>query len=307
MSNGLRITVPVKIVDPMLTATDVPEADFPAWAVGTTYALNDKCIKGHQIWASGQAGNVGNDPEIVGQPLWLKVSATNRWSLFDLEQVTRTTRPGNMYYEIQPGAPVDSIHLLGLTDVDYAQVRIYEGVALKFDSGQNASGLLPTASDWWVYCYGPWALTDQQHYKGLPYVVSPKIRVDFGADSPQSVQVLILGNDTVFGDKSEEGVYSGVRVRYDRSSGFSDNGFDIPTMKKSALIATVSFTLRIKSSGVDELNDFYKAYGEKVCLFSIAEMWRTTQVLGVITSFETLIQGPTYSEFSFEVRGVPQQ
>ena len=32
-----------------------------------------------------------------------------------------------------------------------------------------------------------------------------------------------------------------------------------------------------------------------------------TQVLGVITSLEPLIHGPVYSEFAFEVRGVPQQ
>lgn len=303
--SALRITVPVKITSAMVTATDVPEADFPAWAIGTTYAEKEKVIKDHVIWASAANGNIGNDPATSGR--WIKVSATNRWALFDLEQVTRTTRPGDMYYEIQPGAPVDSIHLLGLTDVDYAQVRIYEGATLKFDGGQNAAGLLPTASDWWAYCYGPWALSDQQHYKNLPYIVAPKIRVDFGADSEQSVQVLILGNDTVFGEDISEGVMSGVRVRFDRSSSFSANDFQIPTMKTSALVATVSFTLRVKSSAVDELNDYYKANGHKVCLFTISDLWRTTQVLGLITSFETLIQGPAYSEFSFEVRGVPQQ
>ncbi len=38
MSTGLRITVPVAITDAMVTATDVPEADYAAWAGGTTYA-----------------------------------------------------------------------------------------------------------------------------------------------------------------------------------------------------------------------------------------------------------------------------
>lgn len=306
MNTGLRITVPVQITDAMLTDTDVPEADHAAWVSGTTYALGDRCIKNHVIWESAQAANTGNDPETSGSAWWLKVSATNRWRLFDLEQVTATSSPTNMYYELELGAPIDSIHLLGLDNIDYARVRIYDGATLVFDGGQNAAGLLPIYSDWWTYCYGPWSMVDQQHYAGLPYLVDPKVRVDF-VGTTQSVQVLILGNDTVFGTETGEGVLSGVRIRYDRSSSFSSNEFDIPTMKTSALVATVSFTLQVKSSEVDNLSDFYKDHGSKVCLFTISDKWRATQVLGVITAFETLLHGPIYSEFAFEVRGVPQQ
>lgn len=177
MSTGLRITVPVAITDAMVT-TDVPEADYSVYAAGSTYALGDRCIKGHKIWESAQAGNIGHDPETSGAAWWLKVSATNRYKLFDLEQVTSTTKASSMYYELQPGQPINSAHMLGLWDVDSVQLRVYEGVTLKFDGGQNAAGLLPDASDWWAYCYGPWQLSNQQHYAGLPYIVAPKIRVD---------------------------------------------------------------------------------------------------------------------------------
>ena len=76
MSTGLRITVPVAITDAMVTATDVPEADYAAWDGGTTYALGDRRIKGHKIWESAQAGNTGHDPETSGSAWWLKVLAT---------------------------------------------------------------------------------------------------------------------------------------------------------------------------------------------------------------------------------------
>lgn len=305
--SGLRITVPVQITDAMLSATDVTEADYATWASGTTYALGDRVIKDHVIWESAQASNLNHDPATSGSAWWLKVSATNRWRLFDLEQVTRTSSSGSMYYELEPGDPIDSIHLLGIKGAAYAQVRIYDGATEVFDGGQNAAGILPTASDWWAYCYGPWTLADQQHYTTLPYVVAPKIRVDFNAASTQSVQVLMLGNDTVFGSETGEGVLSGVRVRYDRIGSFAENDFQIPTMKSSALVATVTFTLVIKSSEVDNLSDFYRDHGSKICLFTVSDMWRATQVLGLITSFETLIQGPVYSEFAFEIRGVPQE
>ena len=307
MSTGLRITVPVAITDAMVTATDVPEADYAAWVSGTTYALGDRCIKGHKIWESAQAGNTGHDPETSGSAWWLKVSSTNRWKLFDLEQVTSTTKSTGMYYELQPGSPINSVHMLGLYDVDSVQLRVYDGATLAYDGGQNASGLLPTDSDWWAYCYGPWALSDQQHYADLPYIVAPKIRVDYTGGAAMSTQVLMLGNDTVFGTQRATGVQAGVRIRFDRSSSFKPNEFDIPTMKTSALVATVNFTLILLSSDVDTLLDFYRDNGAQVCLFTVSDLWRATQILGVITSLEPMLHGPVYSEFAFEIRGVPQQ
>ena len=307
MSGGLRITVPVAITDAMVTATDVPEADYAAWAGGTTYALGDRVINGHKIWESAQAGNTGHDPETSGSAWWLKVSATNRWRLFDLEQVTSTSKASGMYYELQPGSPINSVHMLGLHDVDSVQLRVYDGATLAYDGGQNASGLLPTESDWWAYCYGPWTLSDQQHYADLPYIIAPTIRVDYTGGAAMSTQVLMLGNDTVFGTQHGTGVQAGVRIRFDRSSSFKPNEFDIPTMKTSALVATVNFTLILLSSDVDTLLDFYRDYGSQVCLFNLSDMWRTTQVLGLITSLEPLIHGPVYSEFAFEIRGVPQE
>lgn len=308
MSTGLRITVPVAITDAMLTATDVPEADYAAWDGGTTYALGDRCIKGHKIWESAQAGNTGHDPETSGAAWWLKVSATNRWRLFDLEQVTSTTKSTGMYYELQPGSPINSVHMLGLYDVDSVQLRVYDGATLAYDGGQNAAGLLPTDSDWWAYCYGPWALSDQQHYADLPYIVEPKIRVDYTGGAAMSTQVLMLGNDTVFAGQPDSGwVGYGVRIRFDRSSSFAPNDFDIPTMKTSALVATINFTLTLRQADVDTLLDFYRDNGAKVCLFNVSDQWRATQILGKITSLELVIENYAFSTFAFEIRGVPQQ
>lgn len=308
-SSPLRITVPVMIADPMLTATDVPEADHPPWDAGTTYALGVRVIRHHTIWESAQAGNIGRDPVSAGAAWWLKVSATNRWRLFDMEQVTHTAQANAMYYELQPGQPVTSAHVLGLNDVDSVQLRVYDTAdnTLKFDGGLNAAGLLPVDMDWWGYCFGPWSLSNQQHYRELPYVIAPRVRVDFSGGSDMGVQVLVLGNDTVFGQQHGAGVLKGVRVRFDRPSDFRSNEFDIPTMRTGALVTTVSFNLQLFSSDVDTLVDFYRDNGARVCLFTVSDRWRTTKLLGKITSMEPLINGPQFSEFAFEIRGVPQQ
>lgn len=309
ISSPLRITVPVKITGPMLHATDVPEADYDVWSAGTTYALGARVIKDHVIWESAQASNLSHDPATAGAAWWLKVSATNRWKLFDFEQVTTTQQATAMYYEIDPGQPVTSVHTLGLDDMDAVRVRVYDNAdaSLKFDGGLNAAGLLPVDPDWWCYCYGPWSLSNQQHYRDLPYIVNPRIRVDYQGGAGMGTDVLLLGNDTVFGAQHGTGVLAGAKVRFDRPASFQANEFDIPTMRTSALITTVTFTLALRASDVDALVDFYREHGNTVCLFTISEQWRTTQLLGKITSMEPLLQGPTMAQFAFEIRGVPQQ
>lgn len=309
MSNGLRITVPLQITDAILKSSDVPENDYPAWSPTATYALGARAIRGHRIWESAQAGNTGNDPETSGAAWWLKVSATNRWRMFDQEQITRTAHPSSMTYVFEPGRPIGAAHVLGVYDVDYVQMLIedIDGGTPDFDTGQAALGLLAETPDWWAYCFGPWTMADSQHYADLPYVVNPRITVEFGGGDAMAVQVLLLGTDAVFGNQYGSGVMSGARVRYDRSSNFSANEWGIPTMKSTALVATINFTLRVRSDEVDPLNDFYKENSNKVCLFTICDRWRVTKVLGKINTFEALLEGPIYSDFAFEIRGVPQQ
>ena len=39
MSNGIRLTTPLPLTGAQLTSTNVTEAEYAAWAAGTTYAL----------------------------------------------------------------------------------------------------------------------------------------------------------------------------------------------------------------------------------------------------------------------------
>lgn len=310
MGKGLRITVPVTMTDAIVTATDVPEADYPAWSIGSTYALADRVIRNHVIWQSTAAGNVGNDPSTSSSAYWQKVSATNRWKLFDLEQVTSTAKATSMYYELQPGAPTTALHVLGLSKVTSVRVRVYDlndSGALVYDSGLRSAGLLPIRPDWWHYFFGPWDISEEQHYSDLPYISNPKIRVDFAGDTDMSVQVLMIGNDSTFATTEGYGVVADLGIRVDRVAQSGLNDFDIPTLEVGTAYSTVSFDLILPSRDVDQLMRWYRRSGRKSCLFTISEQWSSTQLIGAITVFKAVINGPTRSTFSFEIQGVPQQ
>jgi hypothetical protein len=109
------------ITDTRLTSSTLPEDDFDAWAVGTTYAATAddapvKVIKGHVIYASLQGSNVGNDPEVVANQgvWWTKGLATNRWSVFDGYIQNQSSRAESATWVVTPGAITNSVSLFNL-------------------------------------------------------------------------------------------------------------------------------------------------------------------------------------------------
>lgn len=305
---GLRVTVPIPVTDAVLTASDVPESDYPAWASGTTYALRARVIHAHKIWESAAEGNQGNEPG-AASAAWLFVSATNRWKAFDLEQVTATAQAGGMGFTLEPDVPVNALHVLSMSGVDSVRVRVYDrdaAGALVYDSGARASGLLPTMADWWSYCFGPWVIVSQIHFTAMPYVVSPRMQIDLVGGDAARVGCIVVGNTVEFGDKPGCGVENGVDVETLRSASFRDNDFDIPTMTRRATREVASFNVTVAAGDADEFADFNHDSGSDVCFYTIAESWRITQILGTITRFRARMR-KTDGQIQMEVTGVPQQ
>ena len=120
-ASTLLLLNPVDVTSAMIVATNVPEADYPAWEAGTSYALGARVIKTatHRIYESAAIGNLGNDP--AGESgLWIDVGPTNRWAMFDQALGTATTRADGISITLAPGA----IDALALLDVVGTSVRV---------------------------------------------------------------------------------------------------------------------------------------------------------------------------------------
>lgn len=307
MSCGLRVTIPLPITDAVLTASTVPESDYSAWGSGETYALAARCIHAHKVWQSAADGNQGNEPGTSGA--WLFVSATNRWKLFDLEQVTATAQPGGMSYTLEPDVPVNALHALSMHNIDSVRVRIYDrdaGDALVYDSGLKASGLTPQFADWWTYCFGPWVMVSQINFDDLPYVVSPRVEVDFVGGGEARVGCMLLGTSVAFGDKPRYGIQDGVAIETIRVVDFRDSEFQIPTMTKGATQKVAHLMVFTPQDELDDFNDFNDDNGANVAFYTISERWRTTQILGTVTQFRSRLEN-MIGQTQIEITGVPKQ
>ncbi|WP_314716576.1 hypothetical protein, partial [Sphingobium yanoikuyae] len=118
----LRLLRPASIDDAVLTSSNVPENDYPAWSASATYALGARVILSstHRIYESAANGNVGNDPTgAAGQ--WIDIAPTNRWAMFDQALGSQTERAGSIVVSLDPIDPIDAVALL---DVTAASVRV---------------------------------------------------------------------------------------------------------------------------------------------------------------------------------------
>jgi hypothetical protein len=119
----MKIIIAQDVTDTTLTASSLPEDDFPEWAVGTTYARGDFVISTatHTVYRSLTDDNTGNDPDVeqaaLADPLiddpdpirWQVISATNRFKMFDKKPSVQARADDQIEVMITPGQIVGGI------------------------------------------------------------------------------------------------------------------------------------------------------------------------------------------------------
>lgn len=146
--------------------SNVPEADYPAWISGTTYAIGDRVIRTtattHAIYERVVAGAGTTAPEL--DPInWLYFAPTNRWAAFDDSPSTITTNTETITYILKPGR-INSVALLELEGTEVS-------VGIYLDGERQYYGYTDlltneNVGNWYEYFYEPFyyqtslALTD---------------------------------------------------------------------------------------------------------------------------------------------------
>ena len=296
----LKVTAPVVLGPATLVATDVPEADHDEWSVVTTYALGARVIRAHAVWESAQASNLAHDPATSGDAWWLRVSATNRWRGFELEQVTWTAKADSFYYEFTPGL-INAVHIIGLRDAGSVRVRLTDPAAgLVYDSENQAVGRVMDGVGWWAWGYGTRRVVDQVHLYELPSYSAATLRLDFAGGADLGVRAVLAGTVRAFG----VGVQYGARLGIDSYSKVARDKWGTATLQKGNYSKRVSFNLLVHPSELDALTDFLVAGDALVQLWNIADQWRSTKVLGFAKSWEQTISTAKTVDVSFEINGV---
>lgn len=117
----MRYLIPTPITDAMLVASNIPEADHPAWSASTAYAGGARVIRTstHSIYERLSAGTTATPPESDATN-WVRVAPTNRWAMLDGVVGTATASATDISVTLRPGL----VRALALLDMDVDSVIV---------------------------------------------------------------------------------------------------------------------------------------------------------------------------------------
>ncbi|PJE26808.1 hypothetical protein SAMN06297129_2978 [Pseudooceanicola antarcticus] len=157
--------------------SSIVEDEAPAWDAGTSYALNDRVIRGHRIYQSVIADNLGIDPTLEDQSAlaarWVFDRFTNAFSAFDgilSNPTVASDDPGASVPWLDPGLGIDPATtpvILDIPGISWVDTLILFGVvatsarvicydvadAVLRDTETNLSGR--QVSNWWEWFAEP--------------------------------------------------------------------------------------------------------------------------------------------------------
>lgn len=200
----LKIIVPTPIVDAMLIASSVAEADAAVWSAATNYGIGDVVMLAapyHKTYASLQAGNLNHHPETDASspPFWKAVAPTNQWAMFDQVNSTATTAANTISVSIKPGLAA-GLFLGGLVGSQLT-VTMTDGVGGEVVFAPAAIELdASIVEDAWDYCFGPFIQKSEAYITDLPMYLDGVITVTLTGGGDVSISTLLAGAVTEMAD-----------------------------------------------------------------------------------------------------------
>lgn len=298
----MKLIRPETVTDTIFQSSDVPEADYSAWLVGTTYALADRVIVTtpniHKIYESQQAANTGNDPTTDDGTWWLEVSSTNRWKLFNGIVQEQTEQAGGMEYVLQSPTVVNS---LALINVDCAAVTVTVDDATEGQVYNQTFSLISDSGiqDWYAYFFEPIVRDDRLAILDLPPYANADITVTFTDTGTAKCGALIIGQFADLGFSQHGASYSIIdystkttdsQGRVTITDGPYANKLDVDVILDTAVFGTVRNTLADLRT--------------TPCAWIAEENNRNSIIYGYYREFDIILSNPTTSRCSLEIEGL---
>lgn len=149
----MRVIKSVVTTDAILTSSNIPEDEYPAWVSGTSYTALDKVIYEHKIYERIVTG-VGTITPDLDQINWLDSGYTNRYRMFDNIISSVSSRTGGIEFTLTPNQVINGIALL---NVNASTVRVVmndpiEGVVYDRTKELRSSS---NVTDYYSYFFAP--------------------------------------------------------------------------------------------------------------------------------------------------------
>jgi hypothetical protein len=301
----------------------VPGLDYPAWLVGTTYAVGAMVTEGRYVYRSILASNTGHAPTtnskstnidwladgfVVAAPAsqwWEVVSMLNKWQMFDGYVTTETvSSAGSIVVTLQkPG--VQSLYFLNVTAssilvelLDSSSAVLFSELVDMYDGG----GMV---ADWWEYFFLPISppRRNKKINMGIVAGTTDTIRITVSDAVSAKVGVIACGYEAMVGTVMW-GVTFGIKA-YDVMTEDASSGETY--LAQGNYARTVKAMARVPSVEVDTIDKILSDNRSSQCVFDFNEnglQLEALQMMGFYRSYEFSIPGLSDERCVIDIQGL---
>lgn len=297
----MRVIKSVVTTDAILTSSNIPEDEYPAWVSGTSYTALDKVIYEHKIYERIVTG-AGTTPPDLDQVNWLDSGYTNRYRMFDNIISSVSSRTGGIEFTLTPNQVINGIALL---NVNASTVRVVmndpvEGVVYDRTKELRSSS---NVTDYYSYFFAPLINLgdlDTAIFLDLPNKPTATITVYVSS----GVGLVEVG-EVVYGVQSIVG-----RTNYGTAIGITSysrkdtDEFGKVTVIKRKNSKYADYDIDIDNTNLAFVQRLFQDIDSVPCVFIGNPEMEELIVYGFYKDFKATISFPTVSKCTLRVEGL---
>lgn len=294
------IIQPVPVTAAMLTASNVPETDAPAWTAGT-YTLGAQRIYDHHVYEVIVASTTDR-PDIgaaLTTPSWLDLGATNRFKMFDQIISTQTSHANNVDIDITPGEVVNAAAFFGMqaNEITLIITDPVEGIVYDETRSLQDNTLIV---NWYAYFFEDITFLPDMVFAGLPSYSNATFNaiIDAGAGTAEVGEVVI-------GKQRTLGVTNfGTNVSIQDYSVKGRDDFGNTIIVRRAFSKRADYDVTVETSSIAAVQKSLADIRTTPTVFIGDENRPETVVYGFYKQFNIVLSTPSISDCSIEVEGL---
>lgn len=296
----MRVIKSVVTTDTILTSSNIPEDEYPAWVSGTSYTALDKVIYEHKIYERIVTGAGTTTPDL-DQANWLDSGYTNRYRMFDNTLSSVSSRTGGIEFTLTPNQIVNGIALL---NVNASTVRVVmndpvEGVVYDNTKELRSSS---NVNDYFSYFFAPLLSENLETAIFLDLPDKPTATITVYVSSGSG---LVEVGEVVYGIQSVVG-----RTNYGTAIGITSysrkdtDEFGKVTVIKRKNSKYADYDIDIDNNNLASVQRLFADIDSVPCVFIGNPEMEELVVYGFYKEFKATISFPTVSKCTLRVEGL---
>ena len=296
----MRVIKSVVTTDAILTSSNIPEDEYPAWVSGTSYTALGKVIYQHKIYQRIVTG-AGTTPPDLDQVNWLDGGYTNRYRMFDNTLSSVSSKMGGIQLTLTPNQIINGIALL---NVNASTVRVVmndpvEGVVYDNTKELRSSS---NVNDYFSYFFAPLLSENLETAIFLDLPSKPTatitVYVSSGAGLAEVGEV-VYGVQSIVG-RTNYGTAIGI-TSYSRKD---TDEFGKVTVVKRKNSKYADYDIDIDNNKLSVVQRLFSEIDSVPCVFIGNPDMEELVVYGFYKEFKATISFPTVSKCTLRVEGL---